>query len=309
MRRAALILALAALMSGCNSDQPGWTMFPPPIVMQDPRLDFTRFVAPQNRTTDVDVLYATALAPAPAGAAERYLRRPGDQIRLGLARVHLGQPGWSFADLVESDRTNTGEATRPARVISVEEFGQLGGPADEAFIAAINRQVDASRKGEAVIYVPGYRVVFDQVMALMGSWAHYLGGSSAVIAFSWPSGTNVWNYFLDCRRARIHIPDIERLTALLAHSSRANRQSLVACSCGQPIRADALVRLPARHPEEDHAALQQRYRIGNALFVAADTDLATFARSHLPALSDMTVRTQVYVSEGDWALKAAAFFA
>lgn len=36
-----------------------------------------------------------------------------------------------------------------------------------------------------MIYVPGYRASFDQVMALMGGWAHYLGSSSAVIAFSW----------------------------------------------------------------------------------------------------------------------------
>jgi hypothetical protein len=155
MRRGALLLALVMLMGGCRGDEPEWTMFPAPIIMQDPRLDFTRFVAPQNRTTDVDVLYATTRAPAPAGAVERYLRRPGDQVRLGLARVKLGEPGWSFADLVESDRTNTIEKLRPARVISVEEFGHMGGPADEALIAAINRQVDASRTGEAVIYLPG----------------------------------------------------------------------------------------------------------------------------------------------------------
>src|SRR5262245_46680542 len=308
MHRVALLLALAALMGGCSSDPPGWTMFPAPIIMQDSRLDFTRFVAPQNHRTDMDVLYATTRAPAPAGAAERYLRRPGDQVLLGLARVHLGEPGWSFTDLVESDRTNTGEATRPAQVISVDEFGPMGGSADEAFIAAINRQVDASRKGEAVIYVPGYRVGFDQVMTLMGTWAHYLGGSSAVIAFSWPSGTNVWNYFLDCPRARAYIPDIERLIALVAERSRATRLNLVAFSCGSPLLADAVVRLRARHPSEGPAALQQRYRIGNALFVAGDIDLETFARSHLPALTDMAVRTQVYLSKDDWALKVAALF-
>jgi len=309
MRRAALLLALVMLLGGCRGDEPGWTMFPAPIIMQDPRLDFTRLVAPQNRTTDVDVLFATTRAPAPAGAAERYLSRHGDKVRLGLARVKLGEPGWSFADLVESDRTNTGEANRPARVISVEEFGEMGSAADEALIAAINRQVDTSRTGEAVIYVPGYRVGFDQVMTMMGTWAHYLGGSSAVMAFSWPSGTNVWNYFLDCRRARAYIPDIERLITLVAERSRARRLNLMAFSCGSPLLAEALVRLRARHPDEDHAALQRRYRIGSLLFVAADIDLATFARSKMPALSDIAVRTQVYVSEDDWALKAAAFFA
>ena len=126
------------------------------------------------------------------------------------------------------------------------------------------------------------------------------------MTFSWPSGTRVWNYFLDCRRARAFIPDIERLIALVAEKSQARRLNLVAFSCGSPLLAEALVRLRQRHPEEDHAALQRRYRIGNALFVAADIDLQMFARSHLPALSDVAVRTQVYVSEDDGALKWAA---
>jgi esterase/lipase superfamily enzyme len=254
----------------------------------------------------VRVLYATTRAPAPAGARERYSSSAGDAVRLGLSEVELGEPGWSFTDLVVSDRVSSVDALRPARVTSVEEFGVMGSDADRAFVAAIDRQVIASPTGEAVIYVPGYRVTFDQMMVFMGSWAHYLGRSSAVVTFSWPSGTRVWNYFLDCRRARAFIPDIERLIALVAERTQARRLNLVAFSCGSPLLAEALVRLRQRHPGEDHAALQRRYRIGNALFVAADIDLQTFARSHLPALSDVAARTQVYVSEDDGALKWAA---
>jgi esterase/lipase superfamily enzyme len=170
-------------------------------------------------------------------------------------------------------------------------------------VAAVDRQVQASSTGEAVIYVPGYRVTFDQVLVFMGAWAHYLGRSSAVVAFSWPTGTRVWNYFLDCRRAQAFVPDIERLIALVAEKTQARRLNLIAFSCGSPLLAEALVKLRARHPEEDHAALQRRYRIGNALFVAADIDLKTFARAHLPAVSDVAVRTLVYVSKDDGALK------
>ena len=300
------LLAVLALLVGCGTDDVTWTMMPPPIIMKDPRFDFTRRVAPQDRDTDVRVLYATTRAPAPAGARERYLRSAGDAVRLGLAHVQLGEPGWSFADLVQSDRVSRVDALRPARVTSVEEFGVMGGDADRTFIAAIDRQVQASSTGEAVIYVPGYRVTFDQIMVFMGGWAHYLGRSSAVVAFSWPTGTRVWNYFVDCRRARAFIPDIERLVALVAEKSQARRLNLIAFSCGSPLLAEALVRLRQRHPEEDHAALQRRYRIGNAIFVAADIDLQTFARSQLPALSDVAVRTQVYVSEDDAALKWAS---
>ena len=285
-------------------------MFPAPIVMRDERLDFARVVAPEDRSTIVGVLFATNREPAPEGAPERFSQRPGDEVRLGVAQVQLGEPGWSFEDLARSDRESRVEAPRPARVASVEELGAMGSEAaEQAFVAAIDRQVERSRTGEAVIYVPGYRATFDQVMVLMGTWGHYLGRSSAVVAFSWPTGTRVWSYLLDCPRARAVVPEIERLLALVAERSRARRVNVIAFSCGSPLLAEALVRLRNRHPEEGFEALQRRYRIGNAIFVAADIDLQTFARSHVPALSEIAVRTQVYLSEDDWALKAAAFLA
>jgi esterase/lipase superfamily enzyme len=210
---------------------------------------------------------------------------------------------------VASDRTSRLDNPRPAHITSVEEFGAMGGEADRAFIAAIDRQVEASLTGETVIYVPGYRATFDQVITLMGAWAHYLGRSSAVVAFSWPTGTQAWNYFLDCRRARAYIPDIERLVALIAEGSTARRLNLIAFSCGSPLLAEALVQLRNRHPGDDHQALQRRYRIGNIIFVAADIDLTTFARSYVQPLSDLAVRLQVYVSENDLALKFASLLA
>lgn len=304
-----LALVLAGALAGCDSPDVARPMMPAPIIMKDPRLDFTKLVTPENRNTDVRVLYATSRTPAPPGDSRNFLQSRGSAVRLGLAQVHLGEPGWSFADLVQSDRTSRVDAPRPATVTSVESFGEMGSKADQALVQAIDRQVVSSRTGEAVIYVPGYRVTFNQVMTLMGAWAHYLGRSSAVVAFSWPTGTRMWNYFIDCRRARADIPDIERLVTLVAERSKARRLNLIAFSCGSPLLAEALVNLRNRHPDEDAAALQRRYRIGNAIFVAADIDLQTFTRSHLPALFDLAVRTQVYVSEDDAALKWAARFA
>jgi len=311
MRRAAVLpsLALLGLLAGCDSGDVARPMIPPPIIMQDPRLDLTRLVVPENRKADVLVLYATPRAPAPAGAPEHYLSSHGDTVRLGQAHVHLGEPGWSFDNLAASDRTSTIETPRPVRVTAIEEFGEAGGEADRAFVAAIDRQVEASRTGEAVVFVPGYRMSFNQVITLMGAWAHYLGRSSAVIAFSWPTGTRWWNYVTDCPRARTYIPDIARLVALVAERSQAKRLNLLGFSCGSPLLAEALVSLRERHSGDDAEALQRRYRIANAIFVAADIDLTTFARAHLPALTDVARRVEVYVSEDDFALKISGLLA
>lgn len=310
--RAAVLpgLALIGLLGGCASDEVALSMMPAPIIMQDARLDFTRHVAPEDRKSNVvPVLFATTRAPAPDGAPEHFLAGGGPTVRLGVADVRLGEPDWSFADLVASDRAGTPQASRPVHVEGIETFGDLGGAGEAAFVEAIDRQVRRSPTGEAVIYVPGYRVTFNQVMTLMGAWTHYLGRSSAVVAFSWPTGTRWWNYVTDCPRARAHIPDIARLIALVAERSQATRLNLLGFSCGSPLLAEALVSLRERHPGEDPAALQRRYRIANVIFVAADTDLTTFARSHLPALYDLARRTEVYVSEDDFALKVSGWLA
>jgi esterase/lipase superfamily enzyme len=301
-------LGLGMILAACSQNVVR-AMFPTPLVMQDERLDFSQAVQPEHRETEVNVLFATRRAPAPPDAQERYGRGVGDDVRVGVARVRLGEPGWSFDDLAKSDRTSSPEKPRPARVASVEEFGALGprgSEAEQAFVAAINHQVEQMPDRSVVIYVPGYRATFDQVMILMGSWAHFLGRDSAVIAFAWPTGTNWWNYFSDCRRAREFVPDIARLIALVAEQTEARRLNLIGFSCGSPLLGDALVQLREAHPDEDRAALLKRYRIANDIYIAADTDLQTFARSHLPALEDIAGRTEVYLSQNDAALRFAA---
>jgi esterase/lipase superfamily enzyme len=308
---AAIALCLAALPAGCGREIV-LRMVPSPIVMQDERLDFSRDVLPESRSTSVNVLFATTRAPAPPEGSEHYTHRAGDAVRLGVARVQLGEPGWSFDQLAESNRTSRPETPRAARVVALDELGARGAPDGEAerrFVAAIDDQLRRSTRGSVVIYVPGYRATFNQVMVLMGSWGHFLGHDSPVIAFSWPTGTSVWNYLTDCPRARAFVPDIARLIALVAERSRAKRVNLVAFSCGSPLLAEALVQLRQAHPGEDADALQRRYRIANAIFVAADIDLQTFARSHLPALTNIARRTEVYLSENDGALKFAALLA
>jgi esterase/lipase superfamily enzyme len=310
-RYAAAGLALVALSAACSQNVVR-AMFPTPIVMQDERLDFSQTVLPERRGTEVSVLFATRREPAPPEAPERYARGAGDAVRVGVARVQLGEPDWSYDDLVKSDRTSSPETPRPARVVAVEEFGAFGatgGAAERAFVAAIDRQLEQVPDRSVVIYVPGYRATFDQVMILMGSWAHFLGRDSAVIAFSWPTGTQWWNYLTDCPRARAFIPDITRLIALVAEQSQARRVNLIGFSCGSPLLAEALVQLRQSHPDEDRAALQRRYRIANDIYIAADIDLQTFARSHLPALTDIAGRTEVYLSQNDAALRFAAFLA
>ncbi len=105
MKRVVLLL-LVVILIGCESSERGWTLFPAPAVVKDPRLDFAALVSPEHRDTNVQVFYATTRAPAPEEYPERYTHKPGDAVRLGVAEVRLGKAGWTFEDLVASDRNS-----------------------------------------------------------------------------------------------------------------------------------------------------------------------------------------------------------
>ena len=81
-RTAVAGLALGALAAACSQNVVR-TMFPTPIVMQDERLDFSRTALPEDRGTEVSVLFATTRAPAPLEAPERYATAAGDAVRDG----------------------------------------------------------------------------------------------------------------------------------------------------------------------------------------------------------------------------------
>jgi esterase/lipase superfamily enzyme len=280
-------------------------LMPAPAIYKDDRLDFALRLPAELRSTRLPVFYATTRAPAPPGKAGHYTNRAGDGMQLGVADVRLGDPDWTWDDLVASQRTATANRVPSGVVQAVEEFGtsrQDGevGEAERRFLARIDEQLARARNRELVLYVHGYRVTFDEISVQMGSFAHYLG-QGAMVTFQWPTGLNFWNYVTDCPRAERYIPDIEQLVALLARSS-AEKINVMAYSCGSPLVAAALVRLRARHPAEGHAELTKRYRLGNVMFVASDVDLKTFAREHVPPVLDLAEQLLVYVSRRDRAL-------
>jgi esterase/lipase superfamily enzyme len=295
-------LALLVLFGGCASTQPH--MIPTPAVFKHPGLDLAPQLPTALRSTEVPVFYATTRAPVEPGESGHYRDAPGDGVRLGVADVRLGEPGWTWEDLLASDFTDTVTHARPGAVERVKEYGRASadgpGEAERAFIERINQQLAKARNQELVLYVHGYRVFFDEVTVMMGSWAHYLG-HGAFDTFQWPTGQHFWNYLTDCPRAERYVPDIERHVALLAKTN-AQQINIIAYSCGSPLLGEALAKLRARHPEENHEQLMRRYRIANVIFAASDIDLKTFASKHVPAVLDLSRQTIVYFSRRDAAL-------
>lgn len=310
MTRLAPSFVLAcALLAGCAPVLPH--LAPTPAILKDPRLDFESTLQPELRTTQLPVFFATnrEATDGPGhfgnGAAARFA--------LGVADVRLGEPGWSWNQLLASDLASSVQQPRDGAVEAVRVLGQAGRAneplteGERAFVAAIDAQLARTSNRSLVLYVHGYRVTFDEVAVQMGSFAHYLG-QGTVVTFQWPTGTKFWNYVTDCPRARAYIPDIARLLTLVART-RAEQVNLLAYSCGSPLLAAALAQLRAQEPGLDAAALQQRYRIGNVIFAASDVDLKTFAREHVQPALDLARQVIVYFSRIDRALGFSALLA
>jgi esterase/lipase superfamily enzyme len=295
--------ALLVYLSGCAAPQPH--LMATPVVFKDGRLDFIPHLPPPLRTTRLPVFYATTRAPVRRADVLSYSNSPGKELRLGVAEIRLGAPGWTFDELMASDWTSDVSRPRPGAVERLEELGTVpretatSGP-EQALIQRIDAQLATLRNPTVVLYVPGYRVTFDEVAVMMGSFSAYLG-HGAMVTFQWPTGQNFWNYLTDCPRARQYIPDIERMIALLSET-HAQNINLIAYSCGSPLLAQALAQLRNRHPEEERAQLAKRYRIGNVIFAASDVDLKTFAADLLPPIMDLAAQTVVYFSRKDAAL-------
>jgi esterase/lipase superfamily enzyme len=297
-------------LTGCASAPPH--LMPTPVLFQDERLDFTPRLPAALRSTRLPVFYATTRAAASPGEPGHYVNAAGDGITLGSATVRMGEPNWTWDQLIASDLTNTIAHARPGVVERVDELGTLradsgAGEAERRFIAEIDGQLAKAINKEIVLYVHGYRVTFDEVSVQMASFAHYLG-HGAVVTFQWPTGLNFWNYITDCPRAERYIPDIERLVAVLARTS-AERINILAYSCGSPLLGAALARLRARHPQEGHAELAKRYRVGNVIFAASDVDFKTFAHEHVPPILDLAQQLIIYASRNDRALGFSSLIA
>jgi esterase/lipase superfamily enzyme len=306
-RLSATLIALALLAAGCATEP---HMAPTPAIIKDSRLAFARTLPPELHSTHVPVFFATTRGAVTG--PEHFGNDAAEGVALGFADVRLGEPGWTWDDLLASNQTSSVDKPRIGAVESVKIFGSAGAEgatseADRAFVAAIDAQLARIRNQDLVVYVHGYRVTFDEVAVQMGSFAHYLG-QGAIVTFQWPTGLMFWNYVTDCPRAQRYIPDIERLLMLLARS-KAEHVNVMAYSCGSPLLASALARLRARHPELDRDALQRRYRLGDVIFVASDVDLKTFARDHVQPALDLSRQVIVYFSRIDRALGFSAMIA
>ena len=127
------------------------------------------------------------------------------------------------------------------------------GPRD--FSAVIDRTLLDGTGRDIYIYVHGYKVVFENAIAVSTELWHYLNYEGAFIAFSWPATPRRTAYFGDLETAEMAAVVLRRFLTYLSNETRARRIHLVGYSAGTRVITAALTGLALSQRAESLARM------------------------------------------------------
>jgi esterase/lipase superfamily enzyme len=281
-----------------------------------------------ERSTTLPIFFATdreTIDPAVCKYGDEF----GDALRLGVAQVQFGDPGWSFDQLV--GRSKAGERVNLG-CLAADDFGRLWttispvlaadfeaasastsdddpirGPALR-FAKAVDAHLAKSEQPDVYIFVSGFNTTFAETVERIGQFAYFQGNDGAFLAYSWPTRLSVWGYVADSQKAALSVRNLRRLVLFLGTHTRAGQIHLIGYSAGAQILAQALLEIRLMHWEEDAETLRSKLRIGRVLYPAADLDLRYARNLKMDGFDDLAEESAVYVSSGDLGIWASAAF-
>jgi esterase/lipase superfamily enzyme len=321
--RLVVLAGLAFVLAACAGTP---TMMPPPIAVSRGLAKPLDGLPEALRGSDLDVFFATDRSPDDPAAC-RYGDELGDMLRLGVATVRLGEPEWTWPELVE--RSVTGEKV-PLACTGAREFGGLWStisptageryraardsrsPDDPVraparrFARAIDARLAGSPAPDVYVFVSGFNTTFEQTVERFAQFAHFARRGGVFLAYSWPTRLSFLSYVEDTQKGELSVRNLRELILFLGRETQVGRIHLIGYSAGARILAKALLEIRLLHADADPATLSEKLRIGRLLFPAPDLDLNYARNLELDRFADVAERVAIYVSEGDVGIWASA---
>ena len=149
---------------------------------------------------------------------------------------------------------------------------------------------------QAVVFVHGFNVSFDNALLRTAQMAHDLDFDGPAFFYSWPSHGKMAeaDYFADQKNSLLAADDLRAFLEFVVAKSGASHVHLIAHSMGNPLLLKALALLKQR---PDGAGLH----IGQVLLAAPDMDAQDFTAA-IPLLRDVAAGITLYASASDRAL-------
>ncbi|MHC4551823.1 MAG: alpha/beta hydrolase [Planctomycetota bacterium] len=305
---------LAALLSGCGRTA---GLVPTPVVYRDDRVQTLAESDEKFQSTTVDIFYVTERKPH----GNHYGNSRGQALRLGTATMRFGDEDMTWEKLLALTFSSSRRKYIPVHIDSLNQMGALTATVSDklsqkqpdmldptgqkAFAQQINAALAESEYKDINIYLHGAVTDFFHALSTSAGFYHYLSREGAMIAYSWRTIPGVWNYPGDVRRAREAVPHLAELLKFLAEHTDAKRINMISYSAGGALMAEAMIQIRNEYPELNEQQLQEKFRIGTAIFASSDIDLVTFSKDMLPQLYDVPREIVVLLNKNDGPLALA----
>lgn len=304
LRHAALALAATfpiLLFASCSRHANPQFLMPTPELYRDGKVRPFTHLPVQDRTTGLQVFYATNRNPVPGG----YGSALEESLKFGVAKMHFGSPQETWKSLEAASTTHP--RTGPIE-IELQEHQEISSDADprglKKWARGINRSLSRMDPPDIVMYLHGARVGFLHSCAFAAELDHFSGRDLTAVAFDWPTHNEIYSYLdrVDLHHARKSAPRLAEMIRVLSSETKVRRIHIVSWSAGARVLSRAMVDLAAG---QDLATARSKYRLGHLIFAASDVPEKDFLE-RLPAIHGLSDRVIVYVSDDDSALRWAS---
>ncbi|MBT8428523.1 MAG: alpha/beta hydrolase, partial [Gammaproteobacteria bacterium] len=314
------LLFLCGVMAGCASTEPRKiNLMPAPAVFAGGAVDPFPKSQPSMSYDDFSMLYVTDRTPSEnPDESPFYFNEPGFVLRMGSARVKAGRSGldWEQVRSISLSKERSGDY--PMQVMSVNEASILSSTSSfltrrpetiatadstgERFAALVDERLEASGVKDVYIYVPGYRVVFDDPVLIGAELWHFLGYRGAFIAYSWPATPSALAYMSDLETATTMARKLRVFLTYLSEETQAERIHLIGFSAGSRLVVHALEQLALLNAEASDQQVREKLRIGSVVIIGGDISREAFGGALTDGLLRIPEHTVIYLSSADTAL-------
>ena len=233
---------------------------------------------------------------------------------LGIAYVQVGA-GLTSEELYEE--TVTAKKRKKAKVTYKQiELDQAPLPVDpfrlrddtirfrdNAWVQAVEAQMDRTGSHNVTIYVHGYNTDFIDNTLIAGEIYHYMGRKGAMMSFEWPSESKLLGYIPDKANADASTHQFRALISNIAKECDAESITIIAHSAGSPVVVNTLRELRLLDYDLTAEQVQRKYKVGRVVLAAPDMDLQAFENAIYDRFYELTKGVAVYASPKDRALK------
>jgi len=181
------------------------------------------------------------------------------------------------------------DPTRHVTVVKLEP------KAATAYFTELNAAVQAAPQSQALLFVHGFNVKFNDAVRRTAQMAFDLKFPGVAMTYSWPSNGSMspLDYTADEDDAEWTVPHLAQVLVDLQRQTNVEKVHIIAHSMGARVLSQALAEARDRGFNRS---------LNNVILAAPDIDADVFKERILPRIQGMAGRLTMYSSSGDTAL-------